>query len=334
LRISVPNPARRLAGLAKLAVVTTVTSLILVALGGLVRGTDNGLACPDWPRCYGKWVPRQADLPEGLTLWNAWIEHGHRSVAGLLLVLVIAVAAWALLGYRHRPHVWLPALAAVVGVFGQAALGAAVVLLKLRAELVTAHLGLAMLIVAGLVALTVELAVPRGRSLQRNAPDLRRARTSAWVALLALVQILVGGHVTGIGAGLAYSGFPGLSSGVAGAGAEQKFFHVSHRLLALALVLAVGYLLVVARRHQVFGRSPWLLRLPVLAGGLVCVQIALGVANLYNGSQAWTVVPHLAVASWIWTVLVVDTALAYRLGAGSSTLDPSAAPTAAQRVAA
>ena len=328
------NPARRLAGLARLAVVTTVTSLILVALGGLVRGTDNGLACPDWPRCYGKWIPRQADLPEGLTLWNAWIEHGHRSVAGLLLVLVVAVAVWALVGYRHRPRVWLPALGAVVGVFGQAALGAAVVLLKLRAELVTAHLGLAMLIVAGLVTLTVELASPAGRVTQRSAADLRRARTSAWVALLALAQILVGGHVTGIGAGLAYSGFPGLSTGVAGAGTEQKFFHVSHRILALVLLVAVGYLLVVARRHQAPGRSRWLLRLPMLACGLLAMQIALGVANLYNGSHAWTVVPHLAVASWIWTVLVIDTTLAYRLGASSSAPDPEAAPAASQPVAA
>jgi heme A synthase len=330
----VPNPARRLAGLAKLAVVTTVTSLILVGLGGLVRGTDNGLACPDWPRCYGKWIPRQADLPEGLTLWNAWIEHGHRSVAGLLLVLVVAVAVWALVGYRHRPRVWLPALGAVVGVFGQAALGAAVVLLKLRAELVTAHLGLAMLIVAGLVALTVELASPAGRVTQRSAADLRRARTSAWVALLALAQILVGGHVTGIGAGLAYRGFPWLSPGVAGAGTEQKFFHVSHRLLALALMLAVGYLLMVAARHRELDHGPWLLRLPALACGLVVVQIALGAANLFNGSQAWTVVPHLAVASWIWTLLVTDAALAYRLGAPSPVPDPSAAAAAVQRVAA
>jgi heme A synthase len=53
-------------------------------------------------------------------------------------------------------------------------------------------------------------------------------------------------------------------------------------------------------------------KLPMWAATLVVLQIALGVANLFNGADFLTVIPHLAVASWIWTTLVFLVFLAYR----------------------
>ena len=55
------------------AVVTTLT-LGLISLGALVRAHGAGLACPDWPHCFGVWLP-EMDLRVGF-------EWTHRLVAG------------------------------------------------------------------------------------------------------------------------------------------------------------------------------------------------------------------------------------------------------------
>jgi heme A synthase len=307
----------------RLAAVTTVLTLGLVALGGAVRATGSGLACPDWPFCYGKVIPRQADIPPETryTLWNVWLEHTHRLVASVVGVLVVALAVWAVARYRHRPSVLWPALAAVVLVGAQAGLGALVVLHLLRPGLVTAHLGLAM----ALLALLVYMAVSSGRQPpargERGARDLRYARVATAVAALTYLQVLVGGHVTGLRAGLAYRDFPLMDGRVfPEITTRAQAYHATHRFLAYALAAAAVYLCARAVRYRrelraAGGWDPgqrWLVRLPVWVAALVVVQIGLGVANLASHTAAWTVTPHLAVASWIWTLLVLLAVLAYR----------------------
>src|SRR5439155_25394810 len=57
---------------AKLAVAASIATYVLIVVGGLVRATDSGLGCPDWPLCFGEWTPR----PE----LHAWLGPRHRPV--------------------------------------------------------------------------------------------------------------------------------------------------------------------------------------------------------------------------------------------------------------
>jgi protoheme IX farnesyltransferase len=298
----------------RLAVVTIAATFVLIAVGGLVRATDSGLGCPDWPRCFGRLVP-PAEL-------HAWIEHSHRLVASVVMVLVawLVVAAWRT--GRERV-VRRAAVAALAMVLAQALIGAFVVWWKLRADSVTLHLATALALVALLIFIDFRARHGAGR---RQGQDRRFVRLVAATAGLLYVQMLVGSTVTGHHAGLAYPLavlWPDLGPSVAR-------IQLAHRTLAVLVGTLVVAVWVVARRTQ--RAHPSVTRLAGYAAGLVAVQIGLGVANVANRLSALTVVPHLAVGALLWGTMVALLLHADRF-AGAGTHDPAEPEPAPARTA-
>ena len=274
---------------AKLAVAAAVATFVLIAVGGLVRATDSGLGCPDWPLCFGDWLP-PAEL-------HAWIEHTHRLIAAAFVgPLVGAVALITLFTARRRDRPLLvAAVAAGVLVVVQSLVGALVVVQRLPAELVSAHLAMALAVLAATIVIADRAA--HGSMPARHA---RRGVTSLVGVSAAAIfgQMLLGSWVTGQGAGLAFDDFPLMDGTLLPALAgEEQAVHLAHRAMS---VVVAG--IVVASAVAVWRATPAPLprRLAVALVALVVLQIALGGLNVVSRLSALFVVPHLAVGAALW----------------------------------
>jgi protoheme IX farnesyltransferase len=274
---------------AKLAVAAAVATFVLIAVGGLVRATDSGLGCPDWPLCFGDWLP-PADL-------HAWIEHTHRLTAAVFVGPLVGAVGLITVFTRRRRDVPLLGAAVVAGVLviAQSLLGAAVVLQGLAAELVTAHLAMA-LVVFGAVIFIAERASHGPMPVAHARPGLTRLVAATALAIFA--QMLLGSWVTGHHAGLAYPDFPLMNGSIlpAVAGSEQAV-HLAHRLVSVVVAGLVVWSALAVRRST-DARLPRTLALWMVA--LVLVQIALGGLNVVSRLSALFVVPHLAVGAALW----------------------------------
>jgi protoheme IX farnesyltransferase len=276
---------------ARLAIAASIATYVLIAVGGLVRATDSGLGCPDWPLCFGAWVP-PAEL-------HAWIEHSHRLVAALAVgPLVGAVALVTVLTRRRRDRVLLvAAVAAGVLVVVQALLGGQVVIQQLRRELVTAHLAMALSVLA-LTIFIADRAVHGALPRPRGGPHLLVAATAAAV----FAQMLLGSWVTGHGAGLAYPDFP-LMDGrlVPAVDAPEQAIQLAHRALAVVVAVLVVWSASAVWRASAVSLTRQLAGAAVI---LIAVQLLLGAANVWSRLSALFVVPHLAVGAALFAVLV------------------------------
>jgi len=80
----------------KIALTTVFATLFLILVGGIVRSTGSGMGCPDWPKCFGSWIPPTSveELPDGYQ--EHYVEKRvkkNEKIAGYLDVLGLAELA-------------------------------------------------------------------------------------------------------------------------------------------------------------------------------------------------------------------------------------------------
>jgi cytochrome c oxidase assembly protein subunit 15 len=287
---------RRLSRFQRLALWTTAITYFLILVGGLVRASGAGLGCPDWPRCFGSWIPplSAAELPPGFdrSQFNPvlmWTEYLNRLLGVTVGFSIFATLVVAIRDHRHAPRILWPTLAAFLLVGFEGWLGGVVVEQELAAWIVTAHLVVALIIVSLLLYATVYAFF--GQAATRT-PGARRAL--AWSTLLLIVVTL--GQVA-LGAQVRERIDEALTAGTARSSAlatvgEYDRWHRDGSLVVLGLVLIV--LLQVWSQHP--NQSP-LVRAAYAMVALVGVQLALGLGLAYLGLTPAVQIAHLTAAS-------------------------------------
>lgn len=154
------------------AIATFVLCFLVIIAGGIVRTTQSGMGCPDWPRCFGKWIPptnaselpadfekylRKQDIDHSFNALHTWIEYINR-LLGVLLG-VFAIVQCGLLFFKrkilHRPFllsVFFLLTVILTGLFG-----AIVVKLNLAHASISVHLFFALLLIQLQLALLLSL---------------------------------------------------------------------------------------------------------------------------------------------------------------------------------
>jgi len=183
----------------KLALITTLTTYFLIFVGGLVRVSGAGLGCPDWPKCFGSWIPplSQAQLPAGFNpnTFNftlAWIEYINRLIGMVVGLLILALAIMAVIHFRNYKKILVPSILAGLLVAVQGWYGSVVVATKLQPETVSVHLVLALFIVSLLIYVTQSISYLDVANIKSKFP-LKSSMIILWI--LTLTQIILGTQV-------------------------------------------------------------------------------------------------------------------------------------------
>ncbi len=298
----------RLTSFQRLALWTIAATYFLILVGGLVRASGAGLGCPDWPRCFGSWIPpaSAAALPPefDVSQFNPtlmWTEYLNRllGVTVGFLILGTTISAWR--HHRHEPRLTWTITAALLLTGFQGWLGGRVVAHELAAWIVTVHMIVALVIVQLLLYAVVESFGP--------APNARLRTIGTATGLLiaaTLIQVAFGTQVRGaVDAALDAGTARDLALGTVGR------LDYLHRDLAFVVVAGSAALTLWLMSTCA---APALVRWSFIVLALAVFQVALGAIMAYVSLLPAAQVGHLTVASLLLGAETVVLLLAWRHG--------------------
>lgn len=252
------NPSEYHPWLHRYAIFVAFCTFLLITAGALVTGNDAGLSVPDWPTSFGSFrMPRMVG--------GVKFEHGHRMIAGTVGILTILLAAWI---WRQDSRRWLrwAGFAAVMAVLAQAVLGGVTVLFYLPVAISTAHaaLGQIFFCLASSIAFFTASNWRWDEAKLEDAASPSLHQLTTLTTGVILVQLI-------LGAVYRHSKDASIAPHVVG---------------ACVVALLVGWVVFTVLMR--FPKQPALMRPALLLGGLLVVQVFLGMGSYFMKLAART----------------------------------------------
>ena len=288
------------------AVIATILSYLLIFIGGLVRVSGAGMGCPNWPKCFGRWIPpTNIDQipshidPTSFNIVLAWIEYGNRSLGVIVGLSIIILNIIAIYYFRKELKLLLSAILSLILVGANGGLGALVVSSVLNPFLVSLHMILALILVSVLSYACIEsykMIHPEKFKNIRVNRMLLNSLIIFWV--LIFIEILLG---TGIRTNLELVSIenPLLSKGeLLNALDSYKYLH---SVLGFSLLFLSIYIYLKLRVYKLY-----IIRfLGVFTLGMIIVQIFLGEMMIFFELPQLTRLFHTWGSSWLVGIIII-----------------------------
>ena len=289
-------------GFQRIIILSIMGTYLVILAGSIVRGTGSGLGCPDWPRCFGQWVPPMdiSELPadykeiykiSGKTIadfdpFKTWTEYINR-LLGVVLGFFITLLFIFSFKLRHteRNIPWFCA-GLLILIIIQGGVGALVVSTHLKPFLITIHMFLAILLLFGLLYLRKYCDDLEDTAIVQPV-DGKALFISQVLVGLTFLQVLMGtqvrqqvDHLTRDTGTFTYDNVvEGLN-----------WVFIVHRSFSLVIVGLFLYLMLYLHRTR-FNRAAFFTTL--FAFFCVLANVTTGIALNYFGFPANAQPPHL-----------------------------------------
>ena len=206
-----PETEQSLLRYRRIAIITLAAVYFLILVGASVRASGAGMGCPDWPTCFGQWIPPThesqlpsnyqeiyADLGYADTRFNVtktWAEYANRLVGVTIGFLIFLTAIFSIPLRRINKSIFLASVAAFFMVGFQGWLGAKVVSSNLQPGMITIHMLMALAIVGTLL---FALAEARRRVMVKQPIIGIDSRFEPWLYIvlgMTVLQVAMGTQV-------------------------------------------------------------------------------------------------------------------------------------------
>jgi heme a synthase len=278
---------------------TFILTFLVIIAGGVVRTTQSGMGCPDWPKCFGSWIPptsaadlppdfekylKKQDIDHSFNVWHTWIEYINRLLGVLLGLFAVVQAAMLYFKRRAQRRSFRLSLAFLGVVILTGLFGALVVKFNLAHLSISVHLFFALLLVQLQLALWLSL---RQQLFALPVPAAGRRLLPLLFAVL-MAQFVLGTwvrmHVDDVSKQLQYQGRGQWL-------ADLPLSFIVHRSFSWAVLLFAVY--VAWRLVKLPGmktKAVWLL-------GWVVANMVVGIVLFYADMPAAAQPLHLLLAT-------------------------------------
>ena len=262
------------------SILSMVFTYLLIFIGGLVRVSGAGMGCPDWPKCFGRWIPptNLSQLPdyidpEKFNLVLAWVEYLNR-LFGALVGLIILITFF--LGYIHfkkSKKVFLPITAALLLTILEGWVGAKLVDTVLDPITITIHLLLALIIVGLIVYSSIQAYYSiAGNFESKSSYHPHTKPVILGILVCIFIEIIIGTEIRG-GLDMSRKENP-LIEGVILLKMLGPFKYI-HTILGVSLLGLTVYLWKIINNYK-FAPSSFMVNSVRFILGLIITQIILG----------------------------------------------------------